>query len=227
VSSRFNLLISGGAGSGKTTLLNALCGALPLQERIVSIEDAAELRLSGIHAVSMEARPSNVEGLGEVTIRQLVRNALRMRPDRLVIGEIRDAAAFEFLQAINTGHAGSMCTVHANTAADAIYRLENLALMAAGNVVLTAIRDQMASALDLVIHLARSSGGVRRLSEIGILSLPGTPLSTLTLFPAGGADSATALDLLLARARRRSGEGHASRIVLTAKNLVGNVPHGL
>jgi|GEM_PF-813214 len=227
VAGRLNLLISGGAGSGKTTLLNALLSVVMPRERIITIEDAAELRLSGAHVVGLEARPPNVEGLGQITIRQLLKNALRMRPDRLVIGEIRDASAFEFLQAINTGHAGSMCTVHANTARDALHRLENLALMAAGNVVLAAIKSQVSSALDLVIHLARSENGSRQLSEIGVVGLPrtGEGLHLLPLLPRPEKDGG-ALETLAQRSVQRAGQTRASGIIDTARAVVMRDDHG-
>lgn len=223
VRGRLNILVSGGAGSGKTTLLNAMCLAVSGHERVVTIEDAAELRLRGIHAVGLEARPPNVEGRGQVTIRQLLTNALRMRPDRLVIGEIRDVAAFEFLQAINTGHAGSMATVHANTAGDALYRLENLALMAAGNVVLAAIRSQISSALDLVLHLARAEDGTRRLAEVGVVGSPGEggAIGLLPLAQASGAGGETSLALLMQRSLRRGSQERAVDVVGAAKAFVG------
>jgi pilus assembly protein CpaF len=166
VAARASLLVSGGAGSGKTTTLNALSGAIPGEERIVTIEDAAELRLRQRHVVRLEARPANLEGRGEVTIRQLVRNALRMRPDRIVVGEVRGAEALDMLQALNTGHEGSLTTVHANSPADALRRVETLALMAGVGLPHTAVREQVASALDLVVHQARLSGGSRRVDSI-------------------------------------------------------------
>jgi len=170
VEARLNLLVSGAAGSGKTTLLNALCMCVPAhRERLITIEDAQELYPAGVHWVSLEARPPNLEGMGEITIRQLVRNALRMRPDRLVVGEVRDGAAADFLMAINTGHNGSMCTVHANNAADALSRMENLALAAGANQVLEAIRGQIAKALDVVVHLHRGDDGGRSISEVAVV----------------------------------------------------------
>jgi pilus assembly protein CpaF len=166
VAARASLLVSGGTGSGKTTTLNALSGAIPGEERIVTIEDAAELRLRQRHVVRLEARPANLEGRGEVTIRQLVRNALRMRPDRIVVGEVRGAEALDMLQALNTGHEGSLTTVHANSPADALRRVETLALMAGVGLPHTAVREQVASALDLVVHQARLPDGSRRIDSI-------------------------------------------------------------
>src|SRR3954447_26031098 len=161
VAARASILVSGGTGSGKTTTLNALSGAIPGEERIVTIEDAAELRLRQRHVVRLESRPANLEGRGEVTIRQLVTNALRMRPDRIVVGEVRGAEALDMLQALNTGHDGSLTTLHANSPADAVRRLETLALMAAIGLPAAAVREQVASALDLVVHQARLPDGSR------------------------------------------------------------------
>ena len=166
VASRASVLVSGGTGSGKTTTLNALSGAIPGDERIVTIEDAAELRLRQRHVVRLEARPANVEGRGEVSIRQLVRNALRMRPDRIVVGEVRGGEALDMLQALNTGHDGSLSTVHANSPSDALRRLETLALMAGLGLPHEAVRDQVAGALDLVVHQARLPGGERVVESV-------------------------------------------------------------
>jgi pilus assembly protein CpaF len=166
VAARASILVSGGTGSGKTTTLNALSGAIPGEERIVTIEDAAELRLRQRHVVRLEARPANLEGRGEVTIRQLVRNALRMRPDRIVVGEVRGAEALDMLQALNTGHEGSLTTVHANSPADALRRVETLALMAGVGLPHGAVREQVASALDLVVHQARLPDGARGVDSI-------------------------------------------------------------
>jgi pilus assembly protein CpaF len=169
VTARAAVLVSGGTGSGKTTTLGALSGAIPGAERIVTIEDAAELRLRQEHVVRLESRPANVEGRGEVTIRQLVVNALRMRPDRIVVGEVRGPEALDMLQALNTGHDGSLTTVHANSPADALRRIETLALMAGVGLPHAAIRDQVASALDVVVHQARLPDGrrvVESMSEV-------------------------------------------------------------
>lgn len=166
VAARASLLVSGGTGSGKTTTLNALSGAIPGEERIVTIEDAAELRLRQRHVVRLEARPPNLEGRGEVTIRQLVRNALRMRPDRIVVGEVRGPEALDMLQALNTGHDGSLTTVHANSPEDALRRVETLALMAGVGLPHAAMREQVASALDLVVHQARAADGSRAIESV-------------------------------------------------------------
>jgi pilus assembly protein CpaF len=166
VAARSSVLVSGGTGSGKTTLLNALSGAIPAGERIVTIEDAAELRLRQEHVVRLEARPPNVEGRGEVTIRRLVANALRMRPDRIVVGEVRGPEALDMLSALNTGHEGSLTTVHANSPEDALRRVETLALMAGVGLPHAAIREQVASAIDLVVHVARARDGARRVESV-------------------------------------------------------------
>jgi len=166
VESRATILVSGGTGCGKTTTLGALSGAIPASERIVTIEDAAELRLRQPHVVRLEARPPNVEGRGEVTIRQLVRNALRMRPDRIVVGEVRGAEALDMLMALNTGHEGSLSTVHANSAEEALRRIEVLALMAGVGLPHAAVRAQVADAFDLVVHQARRAGGERRVTSV-------------------------------------------------------------
>jgi pilus assembly protein CpaF len=167
VSSRRSLVISGGTGSGKTTLLNAVSRWIDPGDRVITIEDAAELRLQQPHVVRLESRPPSVEGRGEVTIRDLVRNALRMRPDRIVIGEVRGAEALDLLTALNTGHEGALSTVHANSPADAIPRLETLALMAGVGLPHDAIREQLARGIALVAHLQRGADGRRRLVEIG------------------------------------------------------------
>ena len=166
VAARASILVSGGTGSGKTTTLNALSGAIPGEERIVTIEDAAELRLRQRHVVRLEARPANLEGRGEVTIRQLVRNALRMRPDRIVVGEVRGGEALDLLQALNTGHDGSLSTVHANSPADALRRVETLALMAGVGLPHAAVREQVASAVDLVVHQSRGADGRRTVQSV-------------------------------------------------------------
>jgi pilus assembly protein CpaF len=161
-----NILISGGTGSGKTTLLNALSTAIPDADRIVTIEDAAELRLNQRHVLRLEARPKNIEGEGEIPIRELVRNSLRMRPDRIIVGEVRGAEALDMLQAMNTGHDGSLCTVHANAPRDALARVETMVLMAGYELPVRAIRQQVASALDMIIHLERVEDGSRRVTAI-------------------------------------------------------------
>jgi len=166
VQARLNMLIAGGTGSGKTTLLNVLSKWIPASERVITIEDAAELNLQREHVVRLETRPANVEGKGEVAQHGLLRNSLRMRPDRIIIGEVRGAEALDMLQAMNTGHEGSMTTVHANTPRDAMSRIENMVSMAGLNFPVTAIRQQMTSALNLVIHLMRMTGGRRRIVSI-------------------------------------------------------------
>jgi pilus assembly protein CpaF len=163
---RLNIIVSGGTGSGKTTVLNALSRMIDADERIVTIEDAAELQMQQPHVVSLETRPANIEGQGEVTQRDLVRNALRMRPDRIIVGEVRGSEAFDMMQAMNTGHNGSMSTVHANSARDALSRIDNMILMASGNLPMLAIRGQIASAIDLVIQTERMRDGVRRITEV-------------------------------------------------------------
>lgn len=166
VKAKVNLLISGGTGTGKTTLLNILSGYIPAAERVVTIEDAAELQLQQPHVVRLEVRPPNIEGKGEVTQRMLVRNSLRMRPDRIIVGEVRGAEVLDMLQAMNTGHEGSMTTVHANTPRDALTRLENMAGMAGLNLPPKTMRQQISSALTAVIHVARMSDGKRKLTSI-------------------------------------------------------------
>jgi pilus assembly protein CpaF len=166
VLAELNILISGGTGAGKTTLLNALSSAIADSERIVTIEDAAELQLRQNHVLRLESRPKNIEGSGEVTIRSLVRNALRMRPDRIIVGEVRGAESLDMLQAMNTGHDGSLTTVHANSTRDALARVETMVLMAGYDLPLRAIRQQIASALDLIIHLERLEDGTRRVTAI-------------------------------------------------------------
>ena len=166
VCSRLSILVSGGTGSGKTTFLNALSSYIPAEERIVTIEDSAELQLHQEHVVRTEARPPDVDGTGEVTIRQLVRNALRMRPDRIVVGEVRGGEALDMLQAMNTGHAGSLTTIHSNSPRDSIARLETLVLMAGFDLPLKAIRGQIASALDLIVQQARMRDGSRKVISV-------------------------------------------------------------
>ncbi|MDX6610099.1 MAG: pilus assembly protein CpaF [Solirubrobacterales bacterium] len=166
VGSRRSVMVSGGTGSGKTTLLNALSSFIDPGERIVTIEDAAELRLQQRHVVRLESRPASVEGKGEVTVRDLLRNALRMRPDRIVIGEVRGVEALDLLTALNTGHDGALSTVHANSAADALSRLETLALMAGVGLPHEAIAEQVQRGIDLVVHLERRPDGSRRVAEV-------------------------------------------------------------
>jgi pilus assembly protein CpaF len=163
---RLNVIISGGTGAGKTTLMNAMSQMIDAGERIITVEDAAELQLQQPHVVRLETRPPNLEGRGEVTQRDLVRNALRMRPDRLIVGEVRGAEAFDMLQAMNTGHDGSMSTIHANTTRDAITRIENMVQMGQPNLPLRAIRTQIVSAVDLILQLERMRDGFRRITQV-------------------------------------------------------------
>ncbi|MBP8951295.1 MAG: CpaF family protein [Armatimonadetes bacterium] len=166
VEARLNILVSGGTGSGKTTTLNVLSSMIPAGERIVTIEDAAELRLQQRHVITLEARPPNLEGRGEITIRQLVKNALRMRPDRIVIGEVRGGEALDMLQAMNTGHDGSLSTCHANSPRDVLSRLETMTLMSGAELPSRAIREQIAAAIDLIVQQARLRDGSRRITHI-------------------------------------------------------------
>jgi pilus assembly protein CpaF len=166
VRGKLNVLVSGGTGTGKTTTLNVLSSFIPVKERIVTIEDAAELQLQQPHVVRLESRPANSEGRGEIRIRDLVRNALRMRPDRIVVGEVRGGEALDMLQAMNTGHAGSITTVHANTARDALARLETMVLMAGFDLPVRAIREQIASAINVIVQLERASDGTRRIVSV-------------------------------------------------------------
>jgi pilus assembly protein CpaF len=180
---RRNILISGGTGSGKTTTMNVLSSFIPHDERIITIEDAAELQLEQPHVVRLESRPPNIEGVGEISIRDLVRNSLRMRPDRIIVGEVRDAAALDMLQAMNTGHDGSLSTVHANSPRDALSRIETMVMMAGLDLPVSVIRDQIASAIDLVIHEARLRDGSRHIMEISeIVGVEGSIISMQTIF---------------------------------------------
>jgi pilus assembly protein CpaF len=166
IRARVNIIISGGTGSGKTTLLNVVSSFIPDDERIVTIEDAAELQLRQDHVLRLESRPANIEGKGQIAIRELVKNSLRMRPDRIVVGECRDGAALDMLQAMNTGHDGSLTTVHANSPRDSLSRLETMVLMAGVELPVRAIREQVAGAVDLVIQQARLKDGSRRITAI-------------------------------------------------------------
>jgi pilus assembly protein CpaF len=183
VRAKVNLLISGGTGSGKTTLLNILSGYIPSGERVVTIEDAAELQLQQSHVVRLETRPPNIEGHGEITQRALVRNALRMRPDRIVIGEVRGAEALDMLQAMNTGHEGSMTTIHANTPRDALSRLENMISMASASMPPRAVRQQMAAAISVVVQTLRLIDGRRKITSIQeITGMEGEVISLQQIF---------------------------------------------
>ncbi len=183
VKGRLNTLVSGGTGTGKTTLLNAMSAYIPATERIVTIEDPPELRLQQPHVVSLEARPPNLEGKHDVTQRDLVRNALRMRPDRIIVGEVRGGEAFDMMQAMNTGHEGSLTTVHANSSRDALMRVENMLLMAGFDLPVRAIREQMASAFHIIIHLARFVDGSRKIVAVSeVTGLEGQVVTMQDLF---------------------------------------------
>jgi len=183
VRGKLNILVSGGTGAGKTTTLNVLSSFIPAGERVVTIEDAAELQLAQEHVLRLESRPANIEGKGEVRIRDLVRNALRMRPDRIVVGEIRDAAALDMLQAMNTGHDGSICTVHANSPRDVLSRVETMVMMAGMELPIGAIREQVSSAIDLVVHQARFPDGSRRITHLTeVVGMEGQVVTTQDLF---------------------------------------------
>lgn len=174
-----NLVVAGGTGAGKTTLLNAIGGWFPPDTRVVTIEETAELRLPGEHVIRLEARPPNAEGAGGVSVRDLVRTALRMRPDRLVVGEVRGPEAIDMLQALNTGHSGSATTVHANGAVEALHRLESLAVLGGGELPLAAVRTQIAAAVDLVVVVARAAAGARRIVRIAEVTPPGVRLGVV------------------------------------------------
>jgi pilus assembly protein CpaF len=183
VRARLDILISGGTGTGKTTTLNVLSQFLPSEERIITIEDAAELQLHQDHVLRLESRPPNIEGRGQVTVRDLVRNSLRMRPDRIVVGEVRDGAALDMLQAMNTGHDGSLTTVHANSPRDSLARVETMVLMAGMDLPVRAIREQAASALDLIIHQARLKDGSRRITHVTeVLGMEGDTITLQDIF---------------------------------------------
>ena len=178
-----NVLVSGGTGTGKTTMLNVLSSFVPHDERVVTIEDAVELQLQQHHVIRLEARPPNMEGAGEITIRDLVRNALRMRPDRIIVGEVRGAEALDMLQAMNTGHDGSLSTVHANAPRDALARLETMVLMAGFDLPSRAIREQIASALNLVVHIERLRDGRRVVANVTeVLGMEGEVITMQDVF---------------------------------------------
>ncbi len=180
---RLNVIVSGGTGSGKTTLLNVLSSFIPDTDRIITVEDAAELRLNQMHVLSLEGRPANIEGKGQVTIRDLVRNTLRMRPDRIVVGEVRGGEALDMLQAMNTGHDGSLTTIHSNTPRDTLSRIETMVLMAGMELPVRAIREQVSSAVDLVVHLNRLRDGTRRVTQVTeVVGMEGDVITTQDLF---------------------------------------------
>ena len=192
VRAKLNILVSGGTGTGKTTLLNVLSAFIPSDERIITIEDAVELQLQQEHVVRLESRPANIEGRGEITIRDLVRNSLRMRPDRIVIGEVRGGESLDMLQAMNTGHEGSISTVHANSPRDALARLETLVLMAGMDLPLRAIREQIASAIDVIVQISRLRDGTRRV--VSITEVQGMEGEIITLQDAFAFDFAAGVD---------------------------------
>ena len=187
VSAGFNLVVSGGTGAGKTTLLNALCRYLPAGERVITVEDAAELRLPSDHVVRLETRPATPDGLAAVTVRDLVRAALRMRPDRIVVGEVRGAEALDMVQAMNTGHGGCLSTCHANGPTDALRRIETMALLGDTGVPLAAVRPQMAGAIDMVVHVARTGDGRRKVVAVAEVATDeaGTPTARPLIHPSG------------------------------------------
>ena len=183
VEARLNIIISGGTGSGKTTLLNILSSFIPSDERVITIENAAELQLRQEHVVTLESRPANIEGRGEITIRQLVVNSLRMRPDRIIVGEIRDEAALDMLQAMNTGHEGSMTTAHSNSPRDTLSRLETMTLMAGMELPVRAIREQVSSAIDMIVHQDRMRDGTRKVVSITEISgMEGDVITSMDIF---------------------------------------------
>jgi pilus assembly protein CpaF len=183
VEAGLNLLVSGGTGTGKTTMLNVLSGFIPEGERVVTIEDAVELQLRKKHVIRLESRPPNIEGRGEVTTRDLVRNALRMRPDRIIVGEVRGPEALDMLQAMNTGHEGSISTVHCNSPRDALSRLETMVLMAGVDLPSRAIREQISSAIDLILHIHRFRDGSRRVTQVTeVGTMEGEVITTVDIY---------------------------------------------
>jgi pilus assembly protein CpaF len=213
VKGKLNVLISGGTGTGKTTTLNAISAFIPADERIVTIEDAAELQLQQRHVITLESRPPNIEGNGEVKIRELVRNALRMRPDRIIVGEVRGAETLDMLQAMNTGHEGSLTTIHANSPRDALSRLETLVLTAGVELPHRAIREQIASAFDVLVQIQRLVDGSRRISHISeVVGMESDVITLQTIFEASAPTEDEA-----ARARR----------LLTPLSATGLKPHFL
>mgnify|MGYP000064827940 FL=1 len=233
VRARANILISGGTGSGKTTLLSALASHIPPEERVITIEDPIELRLRREHVLQLEARPPGIEGRGEVTQRDLLRNALRMRPDRIIVGEVRGPEAFDMLNAMNTGHEGSLSTIHANSVEDALHRLENMVLMAGFDLPLRAVREQIASALHLVAQVARLADGRRRLVQLmEVLGMEGDQVSRQELYrwrqlgldSSGqvlGRDEVSPLRPRLADRLEATGQGEAVALLMAAAGEAG------
>jgi len=214
VKGKLNVLISGGTGSGKTTMLNAMSSFVPADERIVTIEDAAELQLQQEHVITLESRPPNIEGQGEIRIRELVRNSLRMRPDRIIVGEVRGAETLDMLQAMNTGHEGSLTTIHANSPRDALSRLETLVLTSGVDLPLRAIREQISSAFDLLVQITRLVDGSRRISHITeVLRMESEVITLQDIFIAKPPDEDTAF-------------GGATRL-LSSLSATGLKPHFL
>lgn len=183
VKGKLNIVVAGGTGSGKTTLLNVLSSFIPDNERIITIEDAAEVQLNQDHVITLESRPANLEGKGQISIRDLVKNALRMRPDRIVVGEVRSGEALDMLQAMNTGHDGSLTTTHANSPRDTISRLETMVMMAGMELPLKAIRDQVVSAIDMIVQQSRLRDGTRKVTSISeIVGMEGDVVSMQDIF---------------------------------------------
>ncbi len=206
VEERKNVVISGGTGTGKTTLLNALSSRIGRDERVITLEDAAELRLQQPHVIPLETRPPNLEGKGEVTLRDLLRNALRMRPDRIIIGEVRGAEALDLLQALNTGHRGSLTTVHANSPVDALSRLETMALTAGVGLPAHAVREQIAQAVEVMVHMERGAAGERRVVEVAYMDRDHRSRPCLRrVFAAADAEGGPETNLVQARGRQRDG----------------------
>jgi pilus assembly protein CpaF len=213
IKAELNMLISGGTGTGKTTMLNALSAAVPDRDRIVTIEDAAELQLKQKHTLRLESRPKNIEGEGEITIRDLVRNALRMRPDRIIVGEVRGAETLDMLQAMNTGHEGSLTTIHANSPRDALARLETLVMTAGVDLPHRAIREQIASAFDLLVQIQRLVDGTRRITHISeVIGME--------------SDVVTLQDIFVAQAPSEQDAGESRKLLSTLRST-GLKPHFL
>jgi pilus assembly protein CpaF len=231
VQARLNVIVAGGTGTGKTTLLNVLSSFIPEGERIITIEDAVELQLQQEHVVRLESRPANIEGKGDVSIRDLVRNSLRMRPDRIIVGEVRGGESLDMLQAMNTGHDGSLSTVHANSPRDAVARLETLVLMAGMDLPLRAVREQVASAVDVIVQVSRLRDGSRRITSVTeVLGMEGDTVTLQDAFVFDHAAGADPSGRLLGRAvptgvRPRFLERFAEQGVPVPTRALGGVPH--